>query len=109
MDISALTGASGRNTPSQGKNELGQEDFLKLMVTQMRNQDPFAPMDNGQFLAQMAQFSAASGIGELQKSFEAFQQSMAASQTLSAASLVGREVMVESPEGHLSEGGSLDA
>ncbi len=39
------------------KNTLGQEDFLKLMTTQLQNQDPFAPMDNGDFIAQMAQFS----------------------------------------------------
>ena len=35
------------------KNTLGQEDFLKLMTTQLQNQDPFAPMDNGDFIAQM--------------------------------------------------------
>ena len=39
------------------KSALGQEDFLKLMTTQLQNQDPFAPMENGEFIAQMAQFS----------------------------------------------------
>ena len=41
---------------------LGQSDFLKLMTTQLQNQDPFAPMDNGDFIAQMAQFSTVTGI-----------------------------------------------
>ena len=47
------------------KNSLGQEDFLKLMTTQLQNQDPFAPMDNGDFIAQMAQFSTVTGITEI--------------------------------------------
>ena len=47
------------------KNNLGQEDFLKLMTTQLQNQDPFAPMDNGDFIAQMAQFSTVTGIKEI--------------------------------------------
>ena len=47
------------------KNTLGQEDFLKLMTAQLQNQDPFAPMDNGDFIAQMAQFSTVTGITEI--------------------------------------------
>ena len=47
------------------KTALGQEDFLKLMTTQLQNQDPFAPMDNGDFIAQMAQFSTVTGITEI--------------------------------------------
>ena len=52
------------------KNSLGQEDFLKLMTTQLQNQDPFAPMDNGDFIAQMAQFSTVTGITEINNNFE---------------------------------------
>ena len=53
------------------KSTLGQEDFLKLMTTQLQNQDPFAPVDNADFIAQMAQFSTVTGItqmGETMKS-----------------------------------------
>ena len=39
------------------KDQLGQTEFLKLMVTQLKTQDPFEPMQNGDFIAQMAQFS----------------------------------------------------
>lgn len=110
MDISALAGVTGQKTDaSKGKNELGQEDFLKLMVTQMKNQDPFSPMENGEFMSQIAQFTSASGIGELQKSFSQFQKDMATDQSLRAAAMVGREVLVESDRGHLPEGGTLGA
>ena len=42
-------------------DELGQADFLKLMTTQFQNQDPFEPLDNGDFLGQLAQFSTVNG------------------------------------------------
>ena len=48
--------SSDKKNVAQNKSNLGQEDFLKLMTTQLQNQDPFAPMENGDFIAQMAQF-----------------------------------------------------
>ena len=47
------------------RDQLGQADFLKLMITQLQNQDPFAPMDNADFIAQMAQFSTVTGITDM--------------------------------------------
>ena len=49
----------------QGFGALGSADFLKLMTTQMQQQDPFSPMDNKDMLAQMAQFSSLSEIGDV--------------------------------------------
>ena len=49
---------------------LGQEDFLKLMTTQLQNQDPFAPMENADFIAQMAQFSTVTGITDMGQSLK---------------------------------------
>ena len=42
------------------RNELGQEDFLQLIVAQIQNQDPFEPVENGAFIGQLAQFSTGS-------------------------------------------------
>jgi len=84
------------------KKELGQEEFLKLLTTQMTHQDPNKPMENGDFLAQMAQFSTVEGIGDLNTSFEAFSSSMTSGQALQAASLVGQSVLVPSDEGLMS-------
>ena len=55
-------------TQKASKDTLGQSDFLKLMTTQLQNQDPFAPMDNGDFIAQMAQLSTVTGIQEINNS-----------------------------------------
>ncbi len=108
MNLDALAGL-GISTESTKKanNDVGQEDFLKLMIAQLQNQDPFNPMDNGEFLTQIATFTTATGINQLQASFSRFQQDMANSQALYAASLVGREVKVESTMGYLPADGEM--
>jgi flagellar basal-body rod modification protein FlgD len=84
-------------------NDVGQEDFLKLMVTQMQHQDPMKPMENGEFLTQIAQFSQASGIKDLQDSFSQFSAAMTSNQALQASSLVGRSVLVPAGQGVLTD------
>ncbi|MDH4047923.1 MAG: flagellar hook assembly protein FlgD [Gammaproteobacteria bacterium] len=89
------------------RSDLGQEDFLKLMITQFRNQDPFEPMDNGQFLGQLAQFSTVSGIESLNGAFSGLSASMANEQALQAANLVGHNVLALTDVGYLADGGSI--
>ncbi len=62
------------------RDDLGQEDFLTLMITQFRNQDPFEPMDNGEFLGQLAQFGTVNGIEQLNSSFAGLQGSIQSEQ-----------------------------
>ncbi|MBQ0724262.1 MAG: flagellar hook assembly protein FlgD [Cycloclasticus sp.] len=88
--------------------DLGQADFLELMVTQLKNQDPLDPMDSGAFLGQIAQFSTVSGIGDLQTSFSEFASSVANDQALQASNLVGRRVIVPLQNGVLNEGGAIE-
>jgi flagellar basal-body rod modification protein FlgD len=89
------------------KASLGQADFLKLMTAQMTHQDPSQPMQNGEFITQMAQFGTVSGIQDLQKSFSDFSSSINSSQALQATGLVGREVSVPGTQGLLNSGGSI--
>lgn len=93
-----------RRQTSGRKEELGQEDFLNLMVTQLRNQDPFKPMESGDFLGQLAQFGTVSGIDSLETSFEKLSSSLTSNQALQAATLVGREVLIAADAGALVEG-----
>ena len=83
-----------RQLGAKKKDNLGQGEFLKLMTTQLQNQDPFKPMESGEFLSQIAQFSTVSGIQDLQKSFSSLAGSLHSNQALQASSLVGRTVMV---------------
>jgi len=71
-----------------------QDRFLKLLVTQMRNQDPLNPLDNAQVTSQMAQLSTVSGIDKLNSTLEALSSSMIAAQSMQAASMIGHVVMV---------------
>ena len=77
------------------KSDLGQQDFLTLMTTQLKNQDPFKPLDSGQFLGQLAQFGTVSGLQQLQTSFDSLKTSLVSNQALQAASLVGRSALVD--------------
>jgi flagellar basal-body rod modification protein FlgD len=95
------------DTVAPKKKSLGQEQFLKLMTAQMTHQDPTKPMQNGEFLSQMAQFGTVSGIQDLQQSFKDFAASISSDQTLQAASLVGRTVSAPSEEGLLAAGGEI--
>ena len=85
--------------PRVAKKEMGQEDFLKLMTTQLQNQDPMKPMENGDFLAQIAQFSAVDGIGKLQESFQTLAGSLHSNQAFQASNIIGKNVMVPSDHG----------
>lgn len=97
-----------QNDEAKKQSDLGQGDFLELMVTQLKNQDPMDPMDSGAFLGQIAQFSTVSGIGDLQTSFSEFASSVANDQALQAANLVGRQVIVPLQNGVLTEGGAIE-
>jgi flagellar hook assembly protein FlgD len=55
---------------SKSQSELGTTDFLRLMTEQLKQQDPFAPTDNTQMVAQMAQMSSSSGIAEMNASLK---------------------------------------
>ena len=71
-----------------------QDRFLKLLVTQMKNQDPLNPMDNAQVTSQMAQLSTVTGIDKLNVTLQALSDSMASSQSLQAATMIGHGVLV---------------
>ena len=75
-------------------DELGKDQFLELLVAQMNNQDPLSPQENGEFIAQLAQFSTVEGIGNLNTSMESLLSGYQSSQALQASSLVGRTVIV---------------
>src|SRR5882757_10301405 len=74
---------------------LGQADFLKLMTAQLKNQDPFSPVDNTQMVAQMAQFSSVAGISEMNTTLKSIADKLAGTSTTDALSYVGRTVLTE--------------
>lgn len=99
---------SSQSSRTKNDNELGQDAFMELMMAQLKNQNPLEPMENGEFLAQMAQFSTASGIEDMQSSMDSFISSFNSSQALQASSLVGRQVMLESNTAQLTADGTVE-
>ena len=65
MMVSAVTSTSPAGAAKPAMQTLGQADFIRLMTTQMKMQDPTDPVDNKEMIAQMAQFSSLSGIEQM--------------------------------------------
>ncbi|MCU7861396.1 MAG: flagellar hook assembly protein FlgD [Candidatus Thiodiazotropha sp. (ex Lucinoma kastoroae)] len=97
------------NAPAKEKQQgqLGLEDFMNLLVTELTHQDPFKPMENSEMATQVSQFATVSGIDDLNASFNELRSSLTSDQALQAANLVGRDVLVESHVGSLANGESL--
>ena len=87
--LAALSSASG------AAKDDGSERFLKLLVTQMQNQDPLNPMDNAQVTTQLAQINTVTGIEKLNATVASLSSQMMQSQALQGAALVGHDVLVE--------------
>ena len=113
IDPTSGVGAVSPQTSATKKDAVAesQDRFLKLLVTQMKNQDPLNPMDNAQVTSQMAQLSTVSGIDKLNSTLQALSSSMIASQSMQAASMIGHVVMVPGNKMELVNGqgvGALD-
>lgn len=88
----------------QTSNQLGKDDFLKLLITQLSNQDPTNPMEDTQFIAQMAQFSSLEQMTNMSSSFEKMASFLNSTE---AANTVGK--VVELNVGDVTTSGVVEA
>jgi len=94
----------GREDEEKRSNsELGRDEFLRLLIAQLENQDATSPRENDEFISQLAQFSALQESQKLSASFESFTDTFQSSQHLQATSLVGRPVHVQTETTLLDE------
>ena len=101
-------GISKNSDAQKGSSDtLGQSEFLKLMTTQLQNQDPFAPMDNGDFIAQMAQFSTVTGITEVNESLDRLADKFDQGRIATATNLLGHSVLVPGNVSRPDENGEM--
>jgi len=93
---------------NKSNDELNQTDFIELLVAQVKNQDPSEPLDPSQFMNQLAQFSTVNGIQDLNDSFNSLSDKLSSDQSLQAANLVGRDVLIPSGHALLTSSGDID-
>ena len=98
-----LSGMTTREAPqsTDANSELGQDAFLKLLVAQLKYQDPLNPADGAEFLAQTAQFTMVEKLADLETQG---QSTVTSQQQMQAAQLVGRQVTYVDATGNLVEG-----
>jgi flagellar basal-body rod modification protein FlgD len=94
QDINSITGiASAPVAARKTSSTLNVDDFLQLMTTQLKNQDPLKPLDSTEFVAQLAQFGTVAGVQGMQSSLSSLSTALQSSQMLSGASLVGHQII----------------
>src|SRR3712207_366020 len=89
--------------PTRGSSKLGKEEFLKLLMAQLSHQDPTAPADSTQFVAQLAQFASLEMMTNANDTLEALLVSSAAQQQAAVANLVGKDVQYNTEKVNLRQ------
>ena len=97
-------GASTSTTSAEQSNELGQDAFLELLITQIQNQNPLDPSDPSEFLSQLASFSSLEQMGAIGDGIESLAVLQATGLSLQNVELVGKTVVYESNTGPVQDG-----
>jgi flagellar basal-body rod modification protein FlgD len=95
---------NGDSSTTTTKTDNGTDRFLKLLVTQLQNQDPLNPMDNAQMTSQMAQISTVEGLNKVNTSIQSMSSQFMSLQAVQGANLVGRDVLIEGKDLKVADG-----
>jgi flagellar basal-body rod modification protein FlgD len=87
--------ATTATTTSSTKSALGKDDFLKMMIAQLKHQDPLNPMDGTAFTAQLAQFSSLEQLQNINTQMTSFTQQQQALGNSQAVSFIGKQVLAK--------------
>lgn len=110
MELRTLEELQLQTSASKTKKDassLDQNDFMKLMLQQLKSQDPLNPADNTEFISQMAQLTSVSGISEMNENLAGLTKSLYSAQLLDASSLIGKDVLLETDVAALPPSGSV--
>ncbi len=101
--ISSTT-TTDQSSSTKKKSDLGQQEFMTLLLAQLKNQDPMNPMDNADFTAQMAQFSSLEQLVNVNENLGALTTAANATNTAQAMGLIGKEVKAAGENVHVKNG-----
>ncbi|HTN33681.1 MAG TPA: flagellar hook assembly protein FlgD, partial [Marinobacter sp.] len=114
MSVTNTTGAAdvlsqyrSDQKTTRGGSELGKNEFMELMLAQLKNQNPLDPQDNGEFIAQLAQFSSLEEMQKLSGTVSDVAGQFRSTQALQASAMVGKTVMAPSMVGVLGAEGEV--
>ncbi|WP_078391496.1 flagellar hook assembly protein FlgD [Shouchella patagoniensis] len=108
IDPSLLLSSQTNQTRQPG-NVLGQDAFLKLLLTQMQNQDPTNPMDDREFIAQLATFSSLEQLTQMNQTAELLYFEQKSQQLMAISDLIGKEVSWRGEESNQESSGKVTA
>jgi flagellar basal-body rod modification protein FlgD len=100
-NLASASSSTTSQTTSNAVSMLGKDDFMKLLLAQLQNQDPMKPMDDSQTIAQMAQFSALEATQNLASVLQTGMNQMA---LMNASSLIGKYIQAASADGSTTTG-----
>jgi flagellar basal-body rod modification protein FlgD len=106
-DPYAFVNGNKTSTTTQKSDELGQNAFLKLMIAQLKNQDPMKPQDPSQFMSQLAQFSQVTSTQNMEKSIEGLAESLRSTQVMNGTTLVGHDILSAAETDTIEAGGTV--
>jgi flagellar basal-body rod modification protein FlgD len=95
QDVTKAASAGAIAAPAAATSREIQDRFLKLLVTQLKNQDPLNPMDNAQITSQLSQISTVSGIEKLNTTLQGLSTSLMSSQSMQSTALIGHTVFTD--------------
>lgn len=100
VDSSLLLSNYQNQTKTTGSSSLGKDDFLKILMTQLQNQDPLNPMQDQDFISQMATFSSLEQMTNLNSSMDNFIKTAQQNQFMQASSMIGKTVTYLNDQGN---------
>ena len=98
----ASQASQANQTDLKSNSKLDQADFLKLLTTQLANQDPSSPVDNNQMVTTMSQLSVVENLSAISSNVDNAIAAINSSSALSASSLIGRSVLVDSKNAYFN-------
>lgn len=112
MNVTTVNGVStyqstdSKSTASQG---LGQDAFMKILIAQLRNQNPLEPMKDAEFIAQMAQFTSLEQLTSLNKTMTNYTEKMSGSSMADYAEMIGKEISWKNADTNALESGIVQS
>lgn len=107
-DVLAQYRTQQDGSKTNGSSDLGKNEFMELMIAQLKNQNPLEPQGNGEFIADLAQFSSLEEMQKLSSTVDSVVGEFRSSQALQASAMVGKSVLAPANFGTLGDNGEMN-